>query len=276
MRRADVPRDRPAAESSGRSVTTTARSQSRSSSLRRAASRISVIGAGGTTSRSTEELGPPVDRAVALAEVLDQLVGDPGGDVAARARARRSRRGRAASSAPPAAAVTLASLRRCRPPASLSSARAPRRCARLLDLEVAAVAVHVDRDPVAGLEPAAEHHPRELVLDEPLDRPPQRARAELGVVALVARAARRASSVNSTSIRCARSRRASRSSSSLRDLGELLLGEGPEDDDLVDPVDELRPEALRAGPPSGPPSAARTTRRCARTAGSGRRRGSRS
>ena len=36
----------------------------------------------------------------------------------------------------------------------------------------------------SGSIAAAEHHPRELVLDQALDRPLQRAGAELGVVAL--------------------------------------------------------------------------------------------
>ena len=118
------------------------------------------------------------------------------------------------------------------------------------------------------------HHPRELVLDQALDRPPQRARAELRVEAL-SREDLTASSVNSTSIRCARRRRAGRSSSSSRDVRELLVGQRPEDDDLVDPVDELRPEALRRTSISSP-SAPRSRLRSARTPGSGRRRGSRS
>jgi hypothetical protein len=42
----------------------------------------------------------------------------------------------------------------------------------------------VDSDSVPGLHPAAEHHPGELVLDQPLDRPAQRACAEPGVEAL--------------------------------------------------------------------------------------------
>ncbi len=53
-----------------------------------------------------------------------------------------------------------------------------------------------------------------------------------------------ASSVNSTSIRCARSLRASRSSSSRVISTSCSPVRDAEDDDLVDPVDELRPEAL--------------------------------
>ncbi len=41
---------------------------------------------------------------------------------------------------------------------------------------------HVDLDQVARLDAAVEHHPRELVLDEALDRAAQRSRSELGQV----------------------------------------------------------------------------------------------
>ena len=53
-----------------------------------------------------------------------------------------------------------------------------------------------------------------------------------------------ASSVNSTSIRCAPKPSGQPVEQELGDLHDLVLGQGAEDDDLVDPVDELRPEAL--------------------------------
>jgi hypothetical protein len=59
-------------------VTTTAKSQPRSSSARRAASTSWVVSAGGTREPVDDELRPPAERAVRLAQVLGQIVGDPG------------------------------------------------------------------------------------------------------------------------------------------------------------------------------------------------------
>src|SRR2546423_13290077 len=50
------------------------------------------------------------------------------------------------------------------------------------DVEVQLTVHRFDDDSVAGLDTRSEHHPRELVLDQPLDRPVQRARAEFRVV----------------------------------------------------------------------------------------------
>src|SRR3954468_6566536 len=53
----------------------------------------------------------------------------------------------------------------------------------LFDVEFQLIAVRLDQHFVAGLRLSAQHHARELVLDEALDRPSPRSRAELRVVA---------------------------------------------------------------------------------------------
>src|SRR4051812_33927627 len=112
----------------------------------------------------------------------------------------------------------------------------------LLDLEAQLVAVHVHRDLVAGLDAAVEHQPRELVLDQPLDGAPQRARPVLGVVALAREQSHRL--LRELDLDPLRPQPATEPvEQEPCDLQELLLGERAEDDDLVDPVDELRPEA---------------------------------
>jgi hypothetical protein len=55
-----------------------------------------------------------------------------------------------------------------------------------LDLEVEIVPRGVHDDLVARLNGTAEHHPRQLVLDAPLDRPPEGTRAELRIEAPLA------------------------------------------------------------------------------------------
>ncbi len=57
--------------------------------------------------------------------------------------------------------------------------------AAALDLEVDAAALGVDGDSIARLDLSGEHQPRELVLDEPLDGPPERTGAELRVEPLL-------------------------------------------------------------------------------------------
>src|SRR5579859_4027681 len=57
------------------------------------------------------------------------------------------------------------------------------RLALLLEDEL--VVVRVDDDLVAGAEPAAQHRVRQRVFHEPLNRPPQRPRPVLGIVALL-------------------------------------------------------------------------------------------
>jgi hypothetical protein len=44
-------------------------------------------------------------------------------------------------------------------------------CTRV-DVEAQLALERVDRDAVAGTDRVGEHHPRELVLDQALDRPP--------------------------------------------------------------------------------------------------------
>src|SRR5439155_9679587 len=50
-----------------------------------------------------------------------------------------------------------------------------------LDVEAQLAVRRVDGDAIAGADPVREHQPRELVLDQALNRPPQRARAELRI-----------------------------------------------------------------------------------------------
>ena len=227
-----------------------------------------------------QELRPPVDRPVPLAEVLDELVRDPGGDVVREpgrhddaqdgSRLRPARR--LPSRRHVRVAAGCAASVSTRSPSLLSSAN----CAAPASISNSSSSPSsVDGDLVAGLEPAAEHHPRELVLDQALDRPPQRAGAELRVEALAREQLDRL--VAELDLDPLRAQPPCQPvEQQLRDLGQLLVGEGPEDDDLVDPVDELRPEALRSISMRSSFSSLEVPAGPRVLPGSGRRRGSRS
>src|SRR3954447_23435059 len=111
------------------------------------------------------------------------------------------------------------------------------------DVEPKLATLDPDGHAIAGLEIAGEQHPRKLVLDQTLNGAPQRSRAELGVEALLAEVRdRRVGELRLDPL-------GSQPAADLvkqkpGDLEQLLLVQRPEDDDLVDPVEELGPEAL--------------------------------
>src|SRR4029453_5245185 len=111
-----------------------------------------------------------------------------------------------------------------------------------LDLEVQVAAFDAHDHPVAGLHGPAQQQPRELVLDTPLDRPSERTSAELRVEPLLGEQLDRPAAELDLDPLCSQPARQP-VEEQLRDLAELLVRQRTEDDDLVDPVDELRPEA---------------------------------
>ena len=78
----------------------------------------------------------------------------------------------------------------------------------------------------------------------------------------------RAASVTSIVIRRTASRFSSSAELEVDDLGQVLPGQGVEDDDLVEPVEELRLEALRAPSPSPTRASSRVQRRVDQVAAS--------
>ena len=101
--------------------------------------------------------------------------------------------------------------------------------------------VHDDR--LAGAELLVEELLGERVLDQALDRAAQRPGAERLVVALLWRAAPWPTSVSSISTSLAFSWSRHPLHHEVDDVLDVVLGERAEHDDLVDPVDELGPEA---------------------------------
>ena len=99
-----------------------------------------------------------------------------------------------------------------------------------------------------GLNSPGDEGPRQRVLDEPLDRPLERPRPERRVGALADDERLRGRGVSSRVRSWSASRRARSARSRSTIALEVGVGQGVEDDDLVDPVEELRPE-LRAGAP---------------------------
>ena len=133
--------------------------------------------------------------------------------------------------------------------------------------ERAADRVRVDDDPVARLELALEQRPGERVLDEPLDRPLERPRPERRVVpSRTISALAAGGQVDRQVLRGEPPRQVG--DEQVDDRRQLRLGQGVEDDDLVDPVEELGPELepqrLRQLAPSSPRRPSRDPRRSGR------------
>src|SRR5205807_9605494 len=153
---------------------------------------------------------------------------------------RRERRPRCAVSVMAARYPTLVAERNVAVTAA-SGGRGGLRDGGSLERELAVASVHEER--VALAEAAFQQRRRERVLDEPLQRPLQRTRPVCRVPARLGQQLLRG--------RCqldvdAPLRQPSPQPGELEldDLRELLARELLEHDDLVDPVQELRPEAL--------------------------------
>src|SRR3989475_2256606 len=113
----------------------------------------------------------------------------------------------------------------------------------MLDIEAQLTVGSVDGDPVTFVDGAGENHSRELVLDQALNGSPERPGSELGIEALVREQLdRRVRELDLDVLRAQSPREFVEQEPG--DLGELPVVERAEDDDLVDPVDELGPEAL--------------------------------
>jgi hypothetical protein len=111
-----------------------------------------------------------------------------------------------------------------------------------LHVEVQLTLHGVDVQAVARVDLPAENEPRELVLHQSLDCTPKRTRAELAVVALAREQLDRV--VAELDLDLLRPQPPCQPvEQQSGDLVDLLLGQGAEDDDLVDAVDELRAEA---------------------------------
>src|SRR3954469_5174109 len=99
----------------------------------------------------------------------------------------------------------------------------------------------VDDDGIVGPELAADYAATERVLDVAPDGPGERASAELGVVALLGeKLLGRVGDLDVDALALEVLVQAGEHDAD--DLQHILLGEGLEDDDLIHPVEELRPE----------------------------------
>ena len=127
--------------------------------------------------------------------------------------------------------------------ASAASSPLVRLCSSLGDVEPKLATLDPDSHAIAGLELAGEQHPGKLVLDQTLNGAPQRSRTELGVEALLAEVGdRRVGELRLDPL--GPQPAADLVKQEPGDLEQLLLAQRPEDDDLVDPVEELGPEAM--------------------------------
>ena len=103
--------------------------------------------------------------------------------------------------------------------------------------------VHADADPIARLELAAEDLLRQRIFDLLLDRALERPRTVDRIEARLAEQSRAPVSSSSSMLRSS-SRRRSSPELDLDDRADLLGAERMEHDDVIDAVDELRPEIL--------------------------------
>src|SRR3954469_25940008 len=111
------------------------------------------------------------------------------------------------------------------------------------DLELELATPHVDRDAVPGIELAGEHHAGEPGLQQSLNRAAERTGSELWVEARRRQVLyRRISELGLDPLGSEAPADPIQQQSG--DLLQLGAGEGLEDDDLVDPVQELGPEGL--------------------------------
>src|SRR4029450_1397362 len=104
-------------------------------------------------------------------------------------------------------------------------------------------ALDIDDDDLAGLELAKKDLLRQGVLDLPLDRAAQRPGAEHGVESMVSKQFLRRLGELETHVLVVQPK-IDLGHHQVDDLDDLLRGELVEDDDVVDPVEEIRPETL--------------------------------
>ena len=110
---------------------------------------------------------------------------------------------------------------------------------------------------------AGQHVPRQRILEPALDGPPQRPRAIDRVVALARQVGEGRIGHPQAQARLRQPPREARHQEP-DDLAQLRLAERPEDDDLVDAVEELRPEVVAQLLADARPRPRRTPRRRAR------------